>query len=102
MHDTTVAHDHGRAQYYWVWGGLLILTAIEVWLAYMQLALATMLALLLGLSVAKAALIIGYFMHLKFETRRMKWVLMSALVICLLLMSAFFPDALRLLRFGVR
>ena len=49
----------------------------------------------------KAALIIAYFMHMKFEVSRMKWVTMSSLVVCLSLMLIFLPDAFRLLHLGV-
>ncbi len=34
MHDVATAHDEGKGQYFWVWFGLLILTAVEVVLAY--------------------------------------------------------------------
>ena len=43
------------------------MTGIEVWLAYQNMELVRMLSILMGLSLIKAALIIGYFMHLKFE-----------------------------------
>ncbi|HEV8523450.1 MAG TPA: cytochrome C oxidase subunit IV family protein [Terriglobales bacterium] len=99
----TAIHDESKTQYFWVWGGLLLLTAIEVFLAYEQFfAPIKMLLILLGLSVIKAALIILYFMHLKFETRRMRYVLMVAGVVCLSLMSMFFADAVRILRLGVK
>jgi caa(3)-type oxidase subunit IV len=62
-----------------------------------------MLIILMGLSIVKAALIIGFFMHLKYEVSRMKWLTMSSLVICLVLMSIFFfPDAFRILYLGVK
>ncbi|MBA3806074.1 MAG: cytochrome C oxidase subunit IV family protein, partial [Acidobacteria bacterium] len=50
-----------------VWGWLLLLTAVEVFLAYIQVSLLIMLTILIGLSVIKAALIVAYFMHLRFE-----------------------------------
>ncbi len=97
------AHTHhGHAQFFYVWGGLLVLTGVEVFLAYQNLQPVRMLGILLVLSVVKAALIIGYFMHLKFEIARMRWVLMTALVICLGLMTMFFADAARILSLGVR
>jgi cytochrome c oxidase subunit 4 len=93
----TAHQDHGRAQYYWVWGALIALTLVEIFLAYEHLFTAgVMLSVLLVLSFVKAGLIIAYFMHLKFDTRRMQVVLMGALVVCLGLMAAFFPDAMRL------
>jgi cytochrome c oxidase subunit 4 len=92
---------HGKIQFFYVWGGLLVLTAIEVFLAYQNMQPLRMLTFLMGLSLIKAALIIAYFMHMKFEIARMKWTTMAALVICLTLMIIFIPDALRLLNLGV-
>lgn len=89
-------------QFFVVWGGLLLITGIEVFLAYQHLQPLRMLTILLGLSIIKAALIISYFMHLKFETRRMRVLLMASLIACLSLMSTFFADAFRILSMGVR
>jgi cytochrome c oxidase subunit IV len=94
---------HGKAQFFWVWGALLVMTAIEVYLAYENLQPLRMLTILMGLSIVKAALIIGFFMHLKYEVSRMKWLTMGSLVICLVLMTIFFfPDAFRILSLGVK
>jgi caa(3)-type oxidase subunit IV len=102
MHD--VAHDDSKGQYFWVWGGLLVLTAVEVWLGYKQLfAPVRMLEILLALSVVKSALIIGYFMHLKFESALMRWLLVISVTACFIIMYFFFfPDAGRILRLGVK
>ncbi len=80
-----------------VWFWLLALTAVEVFLGYKQLELKLMLALLLGLSVVKAALIIAYFMHLRYERASMAAILMPALIMVIVLMNIFLPDSLRLL-----
>ena len=89
--------DHGRAQYYWVWGWLIALTIVEIFLAYKHIFTpGVMLTVLLILSLVKAGLIIGYFMHLKYDPRRMQVVLMGSLVVCLALMTVFFFDAQRL------
>jgi cytochrome c oxidase subunit IV len=93
---------HGKAQFYWVWIALLVMTAIEVYLTYQNMQPVRMLTILMGLSLLKAALIIGYFMHMKFEVSRMKWLTMASLVVCLALMMIFFPDALRILSLGVK
>ena len=50
-----------------VWVVLAVVTAIEVFLGYMQLQPELMLSLLVVLSIFKAALIVAYFMHLKYE-----------------------------------
>jgi caa(3)-type oxidase subunit IV len=107
MHDVAIkvpiAHEESRTPYFVVWGGLLFLTAVEVVLAYKQVfAPLHMLEVLMVLSIIKSALIIGYFMHLKFEIARMKWILMTALVACLTLMFIFFADAMRILTLGIR
>jgi caa(3)-type oxidase subunit IV len=91
---------HGKAQFFYVWIALLIMTAIEVYLTYQNMQPVRMLTILMGLSLIKAALIIGYFMHMKFEVSRMKWLTMASLVVCLALMMIFFPDALRILSLG--
>jgi cytochrome c oxidase subunit 4 len=92
---------HPVTQFFWVWGALLILTGIEVYLAYQNMEPKRMLTILMGLSLIKATLIIGYFMHMKYEITRMKWLTMCSLVFCLAMMMVFFPDAFRILSLGV-
>jgi cytochrome c oxidase subunit 4 len=93
---------HGKGQFFWVWAALLVMTAIEVYLAYQNMQPIRMLSILMGLSLIKAGLIIAYFMHMKFEVSRMKWLTMSSLVACLALMCIFFPDAFRILTLGTK
>ena len=103
MHDTAT-HDDSKGQYFWVWGALLVLTAIEVALGYNnQIMSAThMLQVLLILSIIKSALIIGYFMHLKFEKALMRWLLVISVSACFVIMYFFFfPDAGRILTLGI-
>jgi cytochrome c oxidase subunit 4 len=54
-----------------------------------------MLTVLIGLSLIKAALIIAYFMHLRFERLSLVLTLIPALVTCLCLLLIFFPDSFR-------
>jgi caa(3)-type oxidase subunit IV len=94
---------HKKALFFWVWGALLVMTAIEVYLTYQNMEPKRMLTILMGLSLIKAALIIGFFMHLKYEVSLMKWLTMCSVIGCLLLMTYFFfPDAFRILSLGVR
>ena len=92
---------HGKGQFFWVWGILLVITGVEVYLGYQNMEPVRMLTILMGLSLVKAALIIAYFMHMKFEVKTMKWLTMVSLMVCLILMCIFFPDALRLKQLGV-
>ena len=80
-----------------VWAWLLILTAVEVFLAYIQFPVGTMLVMLMGLSLIKAALIMAYFMHLRFEKRTLVLTIVPALVVVASTLSVFFPDSIRLL-----
>jgi caa(3)-type oxidase subunit IV len=91
---------HSKSIFFWVWGALLFMTGIEVYLTYQNMPPVKMLTILMGLSLIKAGLIIGYFMHMKYEISQMKWLVMCVLVVCLALMMIFFPDALRILVLG--
>src|SRR5262244_2935214 len=94
---------HKKAQFFWVWGALLILTAIEVYLTYQNMAPAKMLTILLGLSFIKAALIIGFFMHLRYEVSLMKWLTMCSVVGCFIIMTLFMLwDARRVVTLGLK
>jgi cytochrome c oxidase subunit 4 len=79
-----------------VWIILLVLTGVEVLLAYEQIQPVIMLTALIGLSVVKAALIIAYFMHLKFERFSLFLTLFPMLIFCILMMLVFMPDSMRL------
>src|ERR1035438_7038297 len=76
------SHEGGNRLYLVVWTVLLGLTAIEVWLAYVQVfSVHGMLTILMALSLVKAALIIAYFMHLRFERNTLVWSLVPAVVV---------------------
>lgn len=77
----------------WIW--LVVLTVIEIVLAYRPMALHFMLTILLGLSIIKAALIVAYFMHLKFERLSLILTIVPMLVLCICLLFVFFPDSFR-------
>ena len=77
----------------WVW--LLVLTGFEVFLGYIHLPVMYMLVILMGASIVKAALIVAYFMHLRFERLNLILTIVPALVICICLLLMFFPDSFR-------
>ncbi|MGH9906415.1 MAG: cytochrome C oxidase subunit IV family protein [Pyrinomonadaceae bacterium] len=78
-----------------IWGWLIVLTLIEIFLAYRPMPLHFMLVILMGLSIIKAALIVAYFMHLKFERLSLILTIVPMLVVCICLLFAFFPDSFR-------
>lgn len=80
-----------KPRYLLVWGGLALLTAIEVGTAFLVRAalgdvvgeetLTTLIVLILiGLAIWKAMLVALYFMHLKWETRALKWLAAAPLL----------------------
>jgi cytochrome c oxidase subunit 4 len=75
--------------------GLLVLTVVEVVLAYFHVPLSIMLTLLIGLSLVKAAMIVAYFMHLRFERLSLVLTLIPTLAVCICLLFIFFPDGFR-------
>ncbi|HEX8293375.1 MAG TPA: cytochrome C oxidase subunit IV family protein [Pyrinomonadaceae bacterium] len=94
------AHEHvhfegGVRMFLNVLGGLLLLTVIEVFLAYIHVPLGIMLTLLIGLSLIKAAMIVAYFMHLRFERMSLVLTLIPTLAVCICLLFIVFPDSFR-------
>ncbi|MCC6367317.1 MAG: cytochrome C oxidase subunit IV family protein [Bryobacterales bacterium] len=79
-----------------VWTALLGFTLVEVGLAYPRLSAVLFLILLLVLSIGKSAMIIGFFMHLKFERRVLTLALFPLLIVFVLVLLALLPDAERL------
>ena len=77
----------------WLW--LLALTGFEVFLGYIHLSVVLMLVILMGASIIKAALIVAYFMHLRFERMNLILTIVPAVVVCICLLLIFFPDSFR-------
>lgn len=94
--DSTPVHFEGTTKLFLaILGFLLVLTMVEVVLAYVQVPLVLMLTILIGLSLIKAALILAYFMHLRYERMSLVYTLIPMLVICVCLLFIFFPDGFR-------
>jgi cytochrome c oxidase subunit 4 len=99
-HSEVVEHIEGASTktFLTVWFALLFMTGVEVFLAYEQIPIVLFLTALVGLSVIKAALIIAYFMHLKFEKLSLFLTLFPMLILCIILMLLMFlPDSSRLM-----
>ena len=78
-----------------------MLTALEVGITYASLPKALMIALLVGLAIAKAVMVAMYFMHLKYERSKLFWSLIPALLFVFFMLTHIWPDALRLEHFRV-
>lgn len=92
-------HDVGSTKLFtWVWIWLLLLTGIEVFLGYEQVEVHLMITMLVGLSLIKSALIVSYFMHMRFERLGLFLLIVPAMVFCICMMLImFFPDSIRLM-----
>jgi len=95
LHSAPVHFEGTTKLFLSILGFLLGLTMIEVVLAYIQVPLVLMLTILIGLSLIKAALILAYFMHLRYERMSLVYTLIPMLVICICLLFIFFPDSFR-------
>ena len=73
-----------------IWIGLVAITGLEVFLAYEHLSATLMLTNLVALSLIKAAMIMSYFMHLKFEKFSLVLWLIPAIIFCICMMMIFF------------
>jgi cytochrome c oxidase subunit IV len=83
----------------YIWFGLIAITGLEVFLAYEELPATVMLTMLMGLSLLKAAMIMSYFMHLKFEKFSLVLWLVPSMIFCIgMMMIFFYPEAYRMLQ----
>ena len=102
MSDAAETQSHGRT-FIKVWIWLLVITLIEILLAYIQFGAVAMLTVLMSLSIVKAGLIMAYFMHLRYDEPSLSWTLVLPLVVCLLIMVGyFFPDSFLILEIGTK
>lgn len=62
--------DHPTPKVFWkVAGWLAVLTALEVWVIFIEALKAVVAPILLTLSAAKFVLVVAYFMHLRWDAR---------------------------------
>lgn len=87
--ETVKAGDEGGRSgpnYYLVWFYLLVLTIVEVGVAFLSgLPDTVLILILLGLAVWKAALVAMYYMHLRFEPPRLVVMVLAPLPLAILI-----------------
>lgn len=74
---TSEQEEHHDPPYFLIWGVLLILTMAEVGYAFLPLSQFWLATGLIVMAFWKAALVALYYMHLRWEPRRM-WVLAAS------------------------
>jgi cytochrome c oxidase subunit 4 len=78
--------EHKHPNYIAVWAGLAVLTIVEVGVAMLShIPRHILILVLVGLAIWKALLVALYFMHLKFEPRRLLIVVLAPLPLALIL-----------------
>jgi cytochrome c oxidase subunit 4 len=80
--------EHKAPNYIAVWAGLFVLTVVEVGVVYLRLPRRLMIVALVFLALWKAMLVALYFMHLRFEPRRLLYVVLAPLPLALILVAA--------------
>ena len=86
-------HDSSHpspARYVVIAGILAVITAVEVWIVYQSYLTDIMIPLLLVLSVGKFALVVMYFMHLKFDSKLFSILFVGGLLLTLGVLTALF------------
>lgn len=76
-----------------VWLGLLALTALTVWVSRTELGIGHVWGSL-AIATIKGALVIAFFMHLRYEGWLLRWLLFLALVTLAIFIGFTFFDVL--------
>jgi len=85
------------AKYLPIYFVLLGIAGLEVFLAYRDFSIRSLLAILLGLAVCGGVLAVMYFMHLAQERRSLFLTLIPALIFVLVMLNMIWTDSFRLL-----
>jgi len=71
-----------------VFGALAIITVVELFLYSLPLGRATIITILMATAVSKASLVVGYYMHLRYEPRWLALIPLGGLALVLVLVTA--------------
>ncbi len=88
----------GSTHYWRIWSMLLVLTLIMVFIDRSPLTRGLLVSVLVVAMLAKASLIAGYFMHLRFERLKLILIVVVGLLITgFVLFALIAPDGMRIL-----
>jgi len=79
------AVEHKAPNYVAVWAALAVLTMVELAVVYVGMPRHVMIVTLVALALWKALLVALYFMHLRFEPKRLLYVVLAPLPLALIL-----------------
>jgi cytochrome c oxidase subunit 4 len=83
---------HGHPKYFAIWFYLAALTVVELFAAQLAWAKTTVILVLVLLAVWKALLVALYFMHLRFETNRIRLLAVAPLPLAVILVIAVLQE----------
>jgi cytochrome c oxidase subunit 4 len=82
------AVEHKTPNYIAIWGMLAVLTVVEVAIVYFRLPRHLTVVALVFLALWKALLVALYFMHLRFEPKRLLYIVLAPLPLAAILVVA--------------
>lgn len=86
-----VKHAHPSNRTYILIAAVLgVITAVEVGVFYMDALKPVLVPILLVLSAAKFTMVVGFFMHLKFDSKLYRALFVGPLVVAIAVMMAMF------------
>ena len=89
MEHSTAEHDHASVKTYLLVAAVLgIITAVEVAIFYIDALQPILVPLLLTLSAAKFTLVVGFFMHLKYDSKIFRGLFIGPLAVAVLIILA--------------
>ncbi len=89
MENSTAQHEHASVKTYLVVAAVLgVVTAVEVAIFYVEALEPILVPLLLTLSAAKFALVVGFFMHLKYDSKVFRGLFFGPLIVAIAIVLA--------------
>ena len=85
--EVELEHHPEPGQYVKIAVLLAILTAMEVAVAYLDALSDVLIPVLGALAIAKFAMVVGYFMHLKFDSKLFRYLFVTGLTFAIVLFS---------------
>jgi cytochrome c oxidase subunit IV len=86
------AVPHAHPNYIAIFGVLALLTMVELGIAFLPWPKLVLVLLLIGLAVWKAVLVALYYMHLKYEPNRLRFMTLLPLPLAVILVVAVIQE----------
>ena len=97
MMETSEGPSGGLTTYLLVYATILIISALQILIAYSNVEQSRVFIRMLLLAIVQAGLAITFFMHMKSEKRNLALFLLPATVFVLAMMNMIWSDSYRLL-----